>query len=67
MITATIVLLIVMLIMSGVTLAAFSWAASDGQFEDPQRAAEVIFDEDERIGEPTDPAIPPELCHEESD
>ena len=39
------------------TLLAFSWAASNRQFEELDGAAETIFDADEPIGKPTDPAI----------
>lgn len=57
MVTAAIVVLIVMLALGFVTLMAFSWAASDRQFENFEDASRVIFDADEREGEPTDPAL----------
>jgi cbb3-type cytochrome oxidase maturation protein len=57
MVTAAIIVLIVMLATGFVTLVAFSWAASDRQFENFDDASRVIFDADEREGEPTDPAL----------
>jgi len=41
-------------LLGGSALAAFFWAARDGQFEDLERAPEVIFDESEPIGEAGD-------------
>lgn len=40
--------------LSGSALIAFYWAAKTGQFQNIQRGAEVIFDEEEPIGRPTD-------------
>lgn len=57
MLVASIVILIVMLTLGFVTLLAFSQAAARGEFENPQLAAESIFDEAEPIGEPTDPKL----------
>jgi len=57
MVIAAIVILIVMLFTGFVTLMAFSWAASDRQFENFEDASRVIFDADEREGEPTDPNL----------
>ncbi len=57
MLTAAIFVLIVMLILSAITVIAFSWAAGSGQFEDPADGARVIFDDDEPEGEPTDPNL----------
>jgi len=57
MVTASLVILVVMLTLSFVTLLAFSQAAASGQFEDPEAAAKCIFDEAEPIGEPTDPNL----------
>lgn len=57
MLVATLIILLVMLTLSVGTLLAFSWAASNRQFEDLQNGAEVIFDPDEPIGDPTDPEI----------
>ncbi len=57
MVVAAIIILIVMLISGFVTLMAFSWAASDNQFENFEDASRVIFDADEREGEPTDPNL----------
>lgn len=54
MLTATIVIMVVMLLGSMSALFAFSWAATHGQFEDLEKAAESIFDADEPIGTPTD-------------
>ena len=57
MFTAIVIVTITMIVASIVTLFAFSWAASHDQFEDLDEAAEVIFDADEPIGEPTDPEL----------
>ena len=57
MLTAIVIVTITMIAASVVTLFAFSWAASHNQFEDLGEAAEVIFDADEPIGEPTDPNL----------
>ena len=54
MVVAAIVILIVMVFAGFMTLMAFSWAASDRQFENFEDASRVIFDADEREGEPTD-------------
>lgn len=46
---AGVVLLVFGLVfLSGSALAAFAWAVRDGQFEALDRAAESIFDADER-------------------
>ncbi len=57
MLTAATVLLVVMLILSTVTLFAFSWSAWRGQFEQPDRAARTIFDASEPVGKPTDTTL----------
>lgn len=57
MLTASLVILVVMITLSFVTLLAFSQAAAAGQFEDPEEASKSIFDADEPIGEPTDPSL----------
>lgn len=57
MLLPSLVILIVMVTAGFVTVVAFSWAASDRQFENPEDAARSIFDEDERVGEPTDPEL----------
>lgn len=54
MFVASLVILLVMLTLAFVTIVAFSWAASNRQFENPEEAALVIFDADERVGQPTD-------------
>lgn len=59
MLLPSIVILVVMLTLSFVTLLAFSQAAASGEFENPQKTAESIFDEAEPIGEPTDPNLKP--------
>lgn len=41
-------------LLGGSALAAFFWAARDGQFENLDTAPEVIFDAAEPIGEPGD-------------
>ncbi len=43
-----------MLILGGSAVLAFFWAARDGQFQNMRGGAQVIFDEDEPIGTPTD-------------
>jgi cbb3-type cytochrome oxidase maturation protein len=58
MFTASLIILTVMVTISLITVAAFSWAASNRQFDDLEDASQVIFDGDEPIGKPTDPAIP---------
>lgn len=40
--------------LSGSALVAFYWAAKTGQFRNLRQGAQVIFDEDEPIGQPTD-------------
>ena len=50
MFLASMILLLVMLTLSFVTLLAFSQAAANGGFENPQATAESIFDEAEPIG-----------------
>jgi len=57
MLTASIVLLLIMLCLSVGTLIAFAWAASEGQFRNPDEAAYSIFDPDEPVGIPTDPNL----------
>lgn len=56
--TAIVIVMLIMTLASLGTLVAFSWAANNRQFEDLDGAAETIFDPDEPIGQPTDPAIP---------
>lgn len=50
----TSMLLLVMLVMAGTALAAFYWAARDGQFDDMRKGALSIFDSEEPQGVPTD-------------
>lgn len=57
MFVATLVILVVMLTLGFITTMAFSWAASNRQFENMEEASRVIFDADECVGRPTDPAL----------
>jgi cbb3-type cytochrome oxidase maturation protein len=57
MLVASVVILTVMLLLGLMTVGAFSWAASDRQFDNFEEGARVIFDEDEPVGEPTDPDL----------
>ena len=57
MLLASVIILVVMLSMAGLTLAAFSWAAEDKQFENLKEGSQCIFDLDEPIGQPTDPYL----------
>jgi len=43
-----------LIFLSGSALIAFYWAAKSGQFRDLKKGSEVIFDDDEPIGQPTD-------------
>lgn len=43
-----------MVLLGSITLAAFYWAASTGQFRNMENNSRVIFDEDEPVGKPTD-------------
>lgn len=45
-----ILLVLGLALLSGSALAAFAWAARDGQFDEIERASEVIFDDAEPIG-----------------
>ncbi len=54
MIISAILILGGLIFLSGTALIAFYWAARDGQFRDLKKGSEVIFDEDEPIGQPTD-------------
>jgi cbb3-type cytochrome oxidase maturation protein len=49
-----ILLLLGLVLLSGSALAAFFWAAGDGQLENLEQAPEVIFDASEPVGEPGD-------------
>jgi cbb3-type cytochrome oxidase maturation protein len=52
---AGVVLLVLgLLLLSGSALAAFCWAARDGQFENLEEAPRIIFDHDEPPGRPDD-------------
>ena len=52
---AGIVLLVLgLVLLSGSALAAFCWAARNGQFENLDEAPEVIFDESEPVGQMSD-------------
>jgi cbb3-type cytochrome oxidase maturation protein len=51
---AAILILGGLIFLSGSALIAFTWAAKTGQFKDLKKGANVIFDEDEPIGKPTD-------------
>lgn len=57
MFIAALVILLVMVTLGFVTIVAFSWAASNRQFENLEEASRVIFDADECVGRPTDPAL----------
>ena len=57
MFVAVFVFLLVMVTLGVVTTIAFSWAASNRQFENMEDASRVIFDADECVGRPTDPAL----------
>lgn len=54
MVIASVIILIVMLSMSGITLAAFSWAAESKQFENLNESSKCIFDTDEPVWTPAD-------------
>lgn len=54
MFVASFVILVVMLTLGFITTMAFSWAASNRQFENMDEASRVIFDADECVGRPTD-------------
>lgn len=43
-----------LIFLSGSALIAFYWAARSGQFRNLKKGSEVIFDEDEPIGQSTD-------------
>ncbi|MDQ8190322.1 cbb3-type cytochrome oxidase assembly protein CcoS [Roseibacillus persicicus] len=58
MLTASLIILVVMIALAVMTLGAFCWAASNKQFENLEEASHVIFDEDEPIGQPTDTRLP---------
>lgn len=57
MVLSLVIIMVVMLSMSGITLAAFAWAAESKQFEDLKKSSECIFDADEPIGVATDSEI----------
>lgn len=57
MFVAVFVILLVMVTLGVVTTIAFSWAASNRQFENMEDASRVIFDADECVGRPTDPGL----------
>lgn len=57
MLVAATTILIVMLTLGFITIVAFSWAASNHQFDNSEEASHVIFDADECIGRPTDPQL----------
>ena len=46
-----ILLVLGLVLLSGSALAAFCWAARDGQLENLENASAVIFDESEPVGE----------------
>ena len=46
--------IITLFFFGGAAVLAFSWAVKNGEFENFQRAANSIFDEDEPIGRTTD-------------
>ena len=52
--TGAILLVLGLGLLGGSALAAFFWAARDGQFENLDAAPEVIFDAAEPVGEPGD-------------
>lgn len=43
-----------LVLLSGSALAAFAWAAHDGQFEGLEGASSVIFDDDESMRKDSD-------------
>lgn len=54
MLGASLIVLIVMIALAVLTVGAFCWAASHKQFENFEDSSQVIFDEDEPVGQPTD-------------
>jgi cbb3-type cytochrome oxidase maturation protein len=54
MMIAGILILGGLIFLSGSALVAFYWAAKNDQFRNLKKGSEVIFDEDEPIGKPTD-------------
>lgn len=54
MMVAAILILGGLIFLSGSALIAFYWAARSGQFRNLKKGSEVIFDEDEPIGQSTD-------------
>ncbi|YCM47098.1 cbb3-type cytochrome oxidase assembly protein (plasmid) [Verrucomicrobiaceae bacterium 227] len=54
MLQAAVAVLFVMLVGAAGVVAAFFWAAREGQFEDIEEGSGVIFDPAEPIGEATD-------------
>ncbi|MCX7869443.1 MAG: cbb3-type cytochrome oxidase assembly protein CcoS [Terrimicrobiaceae bacterium] len=54
MIIPAILILGGLVFLTGSAILAFAWAARSGQFRELEKAAEVIFDEEEPVGMPTD-------------
>ncbi len=54
MLQAAIAILVVMGIIASSALAAFWWAARNGQFENVEKGSLTIFDADEPVGKATD-------------
>lgn len=50
----TFILLIVGILLALTAVAAFYWAAKNGQFRNMEQGSKEIFDEEEPIGQPTD-------------
>lgn len=51
---ATTFLLVIMILMAASAVLALFWAAKTGQFSNLGEASQVIFDEDEPVGNVTD-------------
>lgn len=54
MLTASLIILTVMIALAVLTVGAFCWAASNKQFENFEDSSQIIFDEDEPVGQSTD-------------
>jgi len=61
--TGVLLLAIGFFLLGGSALGAFFWAVRNGQLQDLSSGAEVIFDEDEPIGEATD-CFPDKRSHD---
>lgn len=47
------------LVLAAVAVAAFVWAAHDGQYDDVETPAHRVLFEDDRVDEPTNDGDPP--------